>query len=365
MAAPAWMAPLQALVDNPLPVTVRGGFVGLIGDHPSTYARSPKIWEPALAVLEMDATYLPLDVPADRLSQVVGLLRRSDACLGANVTVPYKETVTPLLDEVDASAAAIGAINTIVRPVGGRLIGANTDGIGLLSALRVDEAGPLIGRLEGATVLLIGGGGAARAAVVALAPLLGSGELLVTNRSEDRARAVAALAGGHGARARAVPDGELEACLPAVALVINASLRGQAGIYRRPEGWAALQPYSALAPAHPAVLPPMPEGDFLAAWSARSADDVEANHAISRARVRRLPPHAVVYDMIYAPAETTTLRHAREAGLRAANGRGMNIAQAVASCVDHICRRSLDARGVDPEAARALVRRVMAGAWDG
>lgn len=364
--APAWMAPLQALVENALPSAARGGFIGLIGDHPSTYARSPRLWAPALAALDIDATYLPLDVPDHRLVEVVEVLRRTEACLGANVTVPHKEAVVPLLDEIDPVAAAIGAVNTIVRTPKGRLAGANTDGVGLVAALLEPGGdGPLVQQLEGMTVLLIGAGGAARAAALALAPLLGPGELLVANRRYERARAIAERVSAQGGRALAVPEGALDARLPAVGLVINASVRGQAGIWKGPRGWTCLEPYSALAPASPAVLSPMPEDEFFAAWSAQSARDIEANHAVSRSRVRRLAVDARVYDMIYAPPETTTLTHAREAGLRTANGWWMNIAQGVAACVDHICRSALAARGVDPEAARADVTRVMARAWDG
>ncbi|MGH2405850.1 MAG: shikimate dehydrogenase family protein [bacterium] len=370
MHAPAWMAPLQALVENPLPPTARGLFIGLIGDHPSTYARSPRLWQPALAALGIEAVYLPLDVRAARLPEVVQLLRSCEACLGANVTVQYKETVCSLLDEVDGTARSFGAVNTIVRSRDRRLIGANTDGTGFLHALlRPLDGPPLVATLHGATMLLIGAGGAARAAASSVAPLLESGELLVTNRSFDRAKSVVAAASRNGCRASAVSDADLDRHLPAVTLVVNASTRGQTGIFKEALGapspvWTCLEPYSALAPASPARVPAMAEDRFVAVWSAESADDVTANNARSRARVRLLPPTAAVYDMIYAPPETVLLRHAREAGLRGANGRGMNIAQAVAACVDHICRALLAPRGLDADAARARVSSVMAAAWE-
>jgi shikimate 5-dehydrogenase len=68
--------------------------------------------------------------------------------------------------------------------------------------------------------------------------------------------------------------------------------------------------------------------------------------------------------MIYAPPETVTLQHAREAGLRVANGRAMNIAQAVEAFAEHICARLLREAREDPQATRAEVTRIMAGAWD-
>lgn len=360
------LAPWQALVENVLPAEVPGALLGLIGDHPSTYARSPRLWGAALARFGIEGAYLPLDVMPDRLPALLALMRQAEACLGANVTVSYKEAVMPLLDEIDPAARVIGAVNTIVRTPDGRLIGANTDGVGLVAALlRPLDGQSLLDTPYGLTVLLIGAGGAARAAAVALAPLLGSGALLVANRSPDRAGVIAERAAACGAHATAIAEDTLEAHLPAVGFVINASVRGQAGIRKDGKGWTTLEPYSALAPAHPTVLPPMPEGDFAAASRARSAADIDANHTTSRARVRLLPRDAVVYDMIYAPPETVTIRHAREAGLRAAGGRWMNIAQAVEAFVEHVCARPLAAIGVDPRAARDEVTRVMAAAWGG
>ncbi len=365
------MAPLQALVENTLPPASGDRFIGLIGDHPSTYARSPRIWQPALAALGIEAAYLSLDVRAERLSQVVQFLRRSEACLGANVTVPYKETVVPFLNEIDPTAGDLGVVNTIVRASGGRLIGANTDGIGLIDALlRPADGPPLVQTLRGATVLLIGAGGAARAAAVALAPLLESGELLVTNRTFTPARAVVASASTRGCRASVVPDALLDRHLPGVTLVINATTRGQTGIFKENsadgrETWTCLEPYSALAPAAPTRLPAKSRDAFFANWSAESAADISANHARSRERIRMLPANAAVFDMIYAPAETALLRHAREEGLRTANGRGMNIAQAAAACVDHICHAWILRQGIDAEAARGRVLQAMARAWEG
>jgi shikimate dehydrogenase len=364
MQPPAWLAPLQALVENRLDGRGRATFIALIGDHPSSYARSPRIWTPALEALEIDAAYLALDVLAERLPAVVGALRRRD-CLGANVTVPYKMDVLPLLDAVDDAARAAGAVNTITSR-GGRLIGSNTDGAGLVAALLgAGGTGEPVALLDGATVLLIGAGGAGRAAAVALAPGLGTGRLLVTNRHHDRAIDLAALAAAAGAQATAVPEGQLDEHLSHVDLVINASSRGQAGVRVTAAGWTSLERYSALAPATPALLSPMPEEVVLAECSARSAADITANHAVSRRRVRSLPAHAVVFDMVYAPAETVMLRHARDAGLRAANGREMNIHQAAIACVDHICRDALATAGWSPVPARAAVVRIMSRAWEG
>jgi shikimate dehydrogenase len=364
-AAHTSLAALQALVENPIPDRLSGGVIVLIGDHPSAYSRSPQIWKAALAALGLEAGYIPLDIPADRLGRVIDVLRGMPACWGANVTVPYKEAVIPLLDEVDPAADAAGAVNTIVRRNDGRLTGSGTDGVGLIAALLDAEKPPLLEALYGLNVLLIGAGGAARSAAAAVAPLLGTGELIVSNRGHERAAEVAARAQACGARARAVAEAALDAELPSIGLVINASTRGQGGIRKSPVGWTCLEPYSALAPAEPPVLPPGPDTEFMTAWAAQARAGVEANHAASRARMRLLPPDAVVFDMIYAPEETVTVRHAGEAGLRADSGRWMMIVQAVEACVGHICARSVGGRARDREHARREVTRVMAAAWPG
>jgi shikimate dehydrogenase len=362
------LAPLQALVENALPESISGALIALIGDRPSTYSRSPQIWAAAFHALGIEATYLPLDVPADRLADVIGVMRRMLAWWGANVTVPYKESVLDLLDERDPTAAAIGAVNTIVRRPDGRLTGASTDGSGLVTDLLGEHRGAaLVESPYGLTVLLIGAGGAARAAAVTLAPLLGTGTLLVTNRNSDRAADVAGLAQAVGGRARAVTEDELDAVLPSVDVILNASIRGQAGLRTGPEGWTSLEPYSALAPASPAVLPSpgdsIPLESWKTAWQAESASDIQVNLLRSQARMLLVPSHAVIYDMIYAPEETTVMRHARLRGLRAVNGRFMMIAQAAEACVSHICARLIGARGIDREAARTAVTEAMVAAW--
>jgi hypothetical protein len=143
MGGPSWLAPLAALVDNPLPAEAPPAVAGLIGDHPSTYARSPRIWTPALAAMEIAASYLSLDVPVDRLGAFVRWMRETPACLGVNVTTPHKAQVMQYLDEVDDTASAIGAVNTIVRHPDGALAGTNTDAVGLLAEPFVGAARPM------------------------------------------------------------------------------------------------------------------------------------------------------------------------------------------------------------------------------
>jgi shikimate dehydrogenase len=135
--------------------------IGLIG-KPLAHSISPVFQQAALDHLRIDARYELWETERDALAERVAGIRRPD-CLGANVTVPYKELVIPLLDEIDPLAGRIGAVNTIVNR-DGRLCGYNTDMTGFARALR-EEGGfdP-----SGAHVVLLGAGGAGRAVTMAL-----------------------------------------------------------------------------------------------------------------------------------------------------------------------------------------------------
>ena len=113
--------------------------------------------------LTIDATYIPLHVTKDKLPEAIQSLR----CLGAsgwNVTIPHKEAIVPLLDRLDATAALMGAVNTVVVEQDGTLTGYNTDGIGFVNSLEEAEGSIL----KNQPILLIGAGGAARGIAFAL-----------------------------------------------------------------------------------------------------------------------------------------------------------------------------------------------------
>lgn len=117
---------------------------------------SPYIHNSLFRAGARDAVYLPITVPKDRIASAVDVFR---SCFdGFNVTIPYKERIIPLLDEVDDAVRACGAVNTVENR-GGRLIGHITDGLGMLRA--IEEEGVSTKRAD---VLILGGGGAARVA---------------------------------------------------------------------------------------------------------------------------------------------------------------------------------------------------------
>jgi shikimate dehydrogenase len=175
---------------------------------------SPGFQQAAFMALGIDCRYVARDVPAAGLAAVIDEIRADASILGANVTIPHKEAVIPLLDELDPLARKVGAVNTISRH-GARLKGWNTDVAGFRRALaeqspshkasnslprlrgRVgwgpspargeQEPSPASGGGQGGgnRVAIIGAGGAARAVAVALQP---TAEIWVVARNLEQAR---------------------------------------------------------------------------------------------------------------------------------------------------------------------------------
>lgn len=134
------------------PSTARYAVLG--NSLPHTW--SPFIHNSLFMAAGLDAIYLPVTVPEEKLGSVTDVFR---SCFsGFNVTIPYKERIIPYLDDVDDAVKACGAVNTVdIRE--GRMIGHITDGLGMLRA--IEECGIVT---EGTDVLILGGGGAARVA---------------------------------------------------------------------------------------------------------------------------------------------------------------------------------------------------------
>ena len=156
--------------------------LGIFGD-PVAHSLSPTMQNQALQQAGINAVYVPFHVPAEQLPQAVAAIR-SLGLWGVNVTVPHKEAVCPLLDDIDPAARLIGAVNTIVNRQG-RLIGYNTDGLGFLRSLAED----LHFISEGKRILLMGAGGACRAALVSLCQA-GASWIGIANRTRSRAEAL-------------------------------------------------------------------------------------------------------------------------------------------------------------------------------
>jgi shikimate dehydrogenase len=198
--------------------------VVLIG-HPVAHSLSPVIQNAAFAARELPHRYEAIDVEKEALPAALADLR-SDDCLGANVTVPYKLSVGDALDAVDADAQTTTAVNTIVH-AGGRLSGFNTDIDGAWNGLLQ----PAIDAITGGTVVLAGAGGGARAVVVAMARSLphGPDDVIVAARRGKEADKVADLGRSLGLPARAVPWRELGGAVRMAGVLVNCTPLGLYG----------------------------------------------------------------------------------------------------------------------------------------
>ena len=245
----------------------------------------------AFAACGIDAVYVALHVvPAAVRDAVRGFAAGGVA--GFNVTVPHKEAMLALVDDVRPRARACGAVNTVTRTAHG-LVGDNTDGDGFLAALADARLRP-----RGATVLVIGAGGSARSVADALLRA-GASELFVANRTPARAGALAA------ALARARPARERRAEPRAHPI---AARRGR---------------------VHAGGLELLGDADVLSrcdlivncTTTGLARDDLPA---IDFGATRR---DVVCYDLMYGAAPSPFLVCARAARRRALDGRGMLLHQ--------------------------------------
>ncbi|PIS30253.1 shikimate dehydrogenase [Candidatus Saganbacteria bacterium CG08_land_8_20_14_0_20_45_16] len=192
--------------------------VGLIG-HPLGHSLSPLMHNAAFKELGLDFEYKLFDVSLNELAQKVKELRGKKFA-GFNITIPYKEKVMELIDEVVENAKVIGAVNTIVND-NGKLIGYNTDGPGFVESLR-DDAGV---NPQGLNAVVLGAGGASRAILVTLAEEKAN-SIIVTDIDQEKASQLAQYVGSYfNVQVKSVkPDSrELQAALDNANLLINAT----------------------------------------------------------------------------------------------------------------------------------------------
>jgi shikimate dehydrogenase len=195
----------------------------LLLGNPVSRSLSPTMHNAAFAALGIDCRYQPREVDAAGLAEAVAEMRADEHILGANVTIPHKEAVIALLDELDPQAARIGAVNTISRQ-GARLKGSNTDIVGFLRALAEMVTGNSPspsggGQGGGNKVAIIGAGGAARAVAVALWPT--ADQTWVIARNLEQAKRLCADVGID--RGGPVDLDHMQEAITKVELVINAT----------------------------------------------------------------------------------------------------------------------------------------------
>ena len=240
-------------------------YAEVIGD-PIAHSKSPIIHNFWLGELGIEAEYRKTLIHPGELARYF-LQRRADPdWLGCNITIPHKIAALDYVDDPGSVRERIGAINTVACETGGPLIGTNTDAGGFLQPL-------LREKWSGSRAIMVGAGGAALAVAFALRSI-GIEELTIVARDAAKGRALLDRLGFAGR----VQD--FDAPLQSADLLVNAS----------PLGMTGSPPY---------------------------APDLSA-----------LPKRAMVYDIVYAPLETSLLAAARAAGLATLDGLEMLIGQA-------------------------------------
>lgn len=240
-------------------------YAEVIGD-PIAQSKSPLIHKFWLGRLGLEGDYRAHRVAPADLPAYIAARRTDPDWRGCNVTIPHKLAVLDLVGDPGGVRTSIGAMNTILRAGDGTLTGTNTDAAGFFA--------PLSGLdLAGQTAVVVGSGGAARAVLFALSKS-DAARVVVLARNPLKG---AALLAQFGLKGEAHP---LARRLPAAALLINATSLGMTG------------------------QPPL------------SLD------------LGPLPPHALVYDIVYAPLVTPLLAAAAERGLETIDGLEMLVGQA-------------------------------------
>ncbi|MBU0630401.1 MAG: shikimate dehydrogenase [Candidatus Margulisbacteria bacterium] len=250
--------------------------IGLVG-YPLGHSVSPAMHNAAFKALNIDYEYVPFEVDQYDLPQSVAGLRALHIA-GFNVTVPHKETIVPLLDDVTKLAQVIGAVNT-VQNQDGTLIGYNTDGPGFLESLREDAGFDPRGK----EVVILGAGGASRAVTIMLTEAKVR-SLVIADLDEDKAKMLASQAGSFSkvpCRHSALDSSDLNRAIASADLLVNTT----------PVGMSPKAGFS-----------PLP------------ADTA-------------LNPKTLIYDLVYNPAETAFIKQAKKNGCKTCSGLGMLVRQ--------------------------------------
>ena len=246
--------------------------VAVLGS-PVAHSKSPLLHGFWLKQFGIQGHYVPIDVMASDLEQVLQTLPKM-GFVGANVTLPHKEKILSIADQISDRAALIGAANTLVFQPDGKIYADNTDGYGFIENIRQHAPD---WQAKGGPALVLGAGGAARAIVSALLEA-GAPEVRISNRTRARADQIKSDFGG---RVGVVDWVKAGAEIEYAHTLVNTTSLGMTG---------------------------------------KSALTVSLD---------KLNPETLVTDIVYSPLETELLKAARSKGCRVVDGLGMLIHQAV------------------------------------
>ena len=269
---------------GPLPPEVRLAVLG----SPVEHSLSPAMHNAALEALGSDLRYAKIGCPPENLAEAVDCARRANF-LGLNLTIPHKFAALELCTELDDTARQLGAVNTLLFD-GSRTAGFNTDGPGLVRAIREVFSFDL----RDLRVMVLGAGGGAGSAAALQCALEKCPRLVLVNRTENKAHDIAQRA---------------------TQLLHTDRLEG---------------------PEDPVTVIPLEESALREQLTRTDLVINATSLGMKRTDPRLIPaailtPDLMVYDMIYRPSVTRLLEDAQATGARTANGLSLLLHQGALS----------------------------------
>lgn len=257
--------------------------LGVFG-YPIEHSRSPVMQNALLDHLNINAAYVPLSFLPEQLPNAIQAFR-TFGFIGANVTLPFKESIASYVDELDSLSQFTGSVNTLYWKngvIGSTLMGTTTDPYGAIFNMK-NALGPSFQINSSLKVALLGNGGAARAIAFVLATH--GVELTIVSRTLAKAQLLASeLAQATSAQPKVCLFQEFESITDHVDLVLNATSVG-------------MTPHDQESPL----------------------------------KKEQLRSHQIVYDIVYTPPQTQLLKDAKSIGCKTISGTGMLAAQGAAS----------------------------------
>jgi shikimate dehydrogenase len=262
-------------------ITGKTQLLGVIG-HPVEHSLSPVMHNAAIAQLGLDYIYLPFPIEPENLEIAIAGFA-AIGVVGFSVTIPHKQAILPLLSEITPIAQAIGAVNTVSRQ-NHQWVGTNTDIEGFIAPLQTTYQQDWSQQVA----VILGNGGAARA-VVAGCHQLGFAKIHVVGRNMQKLQEFRNSWGNSP---------------PAKNLQVHT--------------WDAL-------------IKLIPQANLLVNTTPIGMHPKANESPLSVEEIKKLPPGAIAYDLIYIPKPTQFLQQAQEQGAIAIDGLEMLVQQGVAA----------------------------------
>ncbi|MGO1468465.1 MAG: shikimate dehydrogenase [Tissierella sp.] len=252
------------------------GLICLLGS-PVEHSKSPYMHNLSFKSLGLDYAYMAFDIEKEKVKEAVNAMKVLDV-RGFNITMPHKEIVMKYLDEIKEDAKLIGSVNTVLNKKG-KLIGHNTDGKGLIKALKKRDV-----EYKDKKIIIMGAGGAAKAVAIELA-LKGAKEIVIVNRSLENAQKISSTINKNIKTSKAR------------SLLLDENI----------------------------VKEELEEGSILINATSIGMGETIGKSIINDSHI--LHDHLFVVDLIYNPVETKFLSLAKEKGCKTMNGLDMLIYQ--------------------------------------